>query len=624
MPPIALANAGKTGSGFDVGNKARNLSALIRAGFPVPDGIVLGPEAALPPERELERLGPRLAVRSSAGVEDGDGHAAPGVFLSLIDVPPEARRLQAAVEAVRASAQSAAARAYFAARKLAAPRDMAVILQRYVAPAPACGTIYTRAPGRPHDSVARMEARDAAGLLAVVEMERSGTIVQCDPSFPLTEKDVARLLELAMRAEAVVGAGESGADVEWVWSGSEPFLVQARPIIHGRTLEPAPAALFAFSKADPARVWRWDVTHNAEPLSPAQSALVARQAERTGLNMRVVGGYLYTSDDAGKRRDRPHAEELRRLFFESVRPRAEIALEIAEKENPATLERALSAYDEVYALYARELAPALGAARAHVAPQAMATLPALAMPPTEAEWNAVSPAWDVAVPTYREAGLSPRPHPGPRPRAGKEVDALALAVRDISELDDRLFYRAQWVVRRALLERARALGLEDANAVFFCDDPFAALLDAERVTAQADAHRRDVRHAERWHMPLAIRNGMPLAEPWSTGADVWRGQGVGGTASGPVFRLGAAAQTPPAGAVVVAAAIAPGALLLFTNVAAVVSEFDGLLGHTAALARELDIPCVVGCHGSWRDLSEGEKILVDGQAGLVVRLLSNG
>jgi pyruvate,water dikinase len=48
-----------------------------------------------------------------------------------------------------------------------------------------------------------------------------------------------------------------------------------------------------------------------------------------------------------------------------------------------------------------------------------------------------------------------------------------------------------------------------------------------------------------------------------------------------------------------------------------VSETGGLLDHGAALARELGIPCVVGCAGAWTQLIDGALIAVDGDAGLV-------
>ena len=50
---------------------------------------------------------------------------------------------------------------------------------------------------------------------------------------------------------------------------------------------------------------------------------------------------------------------------------------------------------------------------------------------------------------------------------------------------------------------------------------------------------------------------------------------------------------------------------------AVVSETGGYLDHGAALARELGIPCVVGCRDAWSVLVDGMIVSVDGDGGVV-------
>jgi phosphoenolpyruvate-protein kinase (PTS system EI component) len=74
------------------------------------------------------------------------------------------------------------------------------------------------------------------------------------------------------------------------------------------------------------------------------------------------------------------------------------------------------------------------------------------------------------------------------------------------------------------------------------------------------------------------------------------------------------------GCVVVAAAITPASVLTLQGASAIVAEHGGVLGHAAALARELGIPCVVGCAGVARAVGDGDDLLVDGTAGIVLRL----
>jgi phosphohistidine swiveling domain-containing protein len=68
---------------------------------------------------------------------------------------------------------------------------------------------------------------------------------------------------------------------------------------------------------------------------------------------------------------------------------------------------------------------------------------------------------------------------------------------------------------------------------------------------------------------------------------------------------------------VVTRAITPALAMSLEGCAALVSETGGLLDHGAALARELAIPCVVGCTGAWTQLTDGMLVSVDGDAGLV-------
>jgi pyruvate,water dikinase len=50
--------------------------------------------------------------------------------------------------------------------------------------------------------------------------------------------------------------------------------------------------------------------------------------------------------------------------------------------------------------------------------------------------------------------------------------------------------------------------------------------------------------------------------------------------------------------------------------AALVTENGGLTSHAAIIARELKIPCVVGC-GELDAVREGQEVTVDGSAGVV-------
>ncbi|MCW4010018.1 MAG: PEP-utilizing enzyme [Candidatus Bathyarchaeota archaeon] len=54
-----------------------------------------------------------------------------------------------------------------------------------------------------------------------------------------------------------------------------------------------------------------------------------------------------------------------------------------------------------------------------------------------------------------------------------------------------------------------------------------------------------------------------------------------------------------------------------SKASAIVTDIGGMLSHAAIVARELGIPCVVGCVDATKVLKDGMKVTVDGSAGLV-------
>lgn len=73
------------------------------------------------------------------------------------------------------------------------------------------------------------------------------------------------------------------------------------------------------------------------------------------------------------------------------------------------------------------------------------------------------------------------------------------------------------------------------------------------------------------------------------------------------------------GDILVARHTDPGWIAVFSNASAIVVERGSLLSHSAIVARELGIPCVVGLKGATQWISDGEVITVDGGSGQVER-----
>jgi phosphohistidine swiveling domain-containing protein len=672
------------------GGKAVGLARLIAAGLPVPQGFVIDafrdivgeleisdPEsvghvfgeaaerimtARLPPELDAEvrerarGLGTSFAVRSSATIEDGPAGAGAGVFSSQTEVP--LAELWTAIRIVWATALTPLAAAY--ARHRSAGIAIGVIVQEFVDGERI--TVYTRPPGRP----------DADEILVQhgEQLTRFHRADRDPPNQALLALHHAALL--ALRAERAIDA-IAGADVELVQrhirhaedSVIETWIVQARPIVHSadRT-RPAPPPFVLLPLQD-GRVWTWDVAHNPDPLSTAQAGLVERveQAGYSAYSLRVCGGYLYTSPRESI--DLPSVTTERELADRSVVLEAELERALASWP-PASPSEAIERYLAFYRIWATQLAPLITAARAvlpralresgHADPDAIAarlighrpsavevTLACAARGELDErevmlQLGALSPAWDVAVPTFgerpglladaitrakqaaetatdpRSTGHASQPLPAAPPEYVHfaEQIALARAAADLAERDDAYFSRAQFLVRKALLARAEVLGIS-AEDVFWLPIEELVAIDPDAARRRASAERAAASRAAHWQMPVVVG-----------GSDVPRGAALRGVGTGPrvagrVVRFAtlASAVAVGAGDVVVTRAVTPALAVLVIGCAALVSETGGLLDHGAALARELGIPCVVGCRDAWSRLDDGMLVTVDGEQGTV-------
>jgi pyruvate,water dikinase len=433
-------------------------------------------------------------------------------------------------------------------------------------------------------------------------------------------------------------------------------IVQARPIIHPviQPRLPVPPLILAPLVAD-GRHWRWDVAHNPDPLSLAQIGLVERidRAEIVPYAMRVCGGYLYTAprgDPPVVTAPRSRASLDARARELDARIGAALGLEldplvgvtdplaIALRGEPPPLEEALARYLAFYELFGSELGPLIAAARSTLTAAQLGgartsaveqTLLAAARGELEGYEAAerlgmLAPAWDVAVPTYGERrGIVPAAIRRARtiastlvaPPPPAETDDLARAAADLAERDDHWFARAQLLVRRAVLARAAALGLDPDDAFWIPLDELldGNVLDPDDVRRRASAARNAAARAERWMMPRSV--GGPPEAP----ARALHGVGTGPRVTGRIVRYPtlAAAISASTGDVVVTRAVTPALAIQVIGCAALVSETGGLLDHGAALARELGITCVVGCHDAWSLLTDGMVVTVDGDAGSV-------
>jgi pyruvate,water dikinase len=78
------------------------------------------------------------------------------------------------------------------------------------------------------------------------------------------------------------------------------------------------------------------------------------------------------------------------------------------------------------------------------------------------------------------------------------------------------------------------------------------------------------------------------------------------------------------GEILVARHTDPGWIAVFANAAGVIAERGSLLSHSAIVAREMGVPCVVSLKGVTHWLKTGDTVRLDGGAGTVERTSRDG
>lgn len=172
--------------------------------------------------------GRRLAVRSSATVEDLASSSFAGQYRSLLGVDPsDDEALLGAVAAVFASLWHPAPRAYrrrFGIDDTTA--SMAAVLMAMVDPRRA-GVVFTLDPGGDADR-ARVEwVEGLADDLVSGRRTPTVAVLARHGGRPEAPPGVTDALDLALEVERRAGCGQ---DVEWAWDGRRAWIVQARPI----------------------------------------------------------------------------------------------------------------------------------------------------------------------------------------------------------------------------------------------------------------------------------------------------------------------------------------------------------------------------------------------------------
>lgn len=186
------------------------------------------------------------------------------------------------------------------------------------------------------------------------------------------------------------------------------------------------------------------------------------------------------------------------------------------------------------------------------------------------------------------------------------------------------FLRGVDIVRAA----ARRLGqnLAEAGVLADAEDIFFTTIEEHRAGLPANiteliAERRTTRQRyEGLAIPQSFRGVPPIVRPYVGGDTV----AIEGTGASPGVVVGLArVVTNPGdaqiedGEILVAHDTDPGwASLMFLS-SGLVADIGGIMSHTAVVARELGIPCIVNTKHASRTLKTGDRIMIDGASGII-------
>jgi pyruvate,water dikinase len=232
------------------GGKGGTLAQLYQAGYPVPDGFVILPQAfseqGLMPEAwsqvqtHLGQMrssgnGDGFAVRSSALSEDSAQASFAGEFETVLDVHTD-EAIMAAIGVVHHSRASERVKAYTRAKGIApavseGDQEIAVVIQRMI-PAQISGVLFTADPVTGSFDFMTGNFIHGLGEQLVSGEANAETFTLSRPkgkyAGPSELKRYGRsLYKLATRLEKEL---ENPQDIEWCVAGGELFLLQSRPI----------------------------------------------------------------------------------------------------------------------------------------------------------------------------------------------------------------------------------------------------------------------------------------------------------------------------------------------------------------------------------------------------------
>lgn len=615
------------------GGKSANLAHMLQGDLPVPAGCAVGLDAfegnrlsddAKQQIKQYLKTDKLYAVRSSALAEDAEGASWAGQFETFLDTEPE--DVIDRIELCHNSAKKRA-KAYAKGKTYASSFDIAVAVQEMVKPEYA-GVLFTRDPISGENSLVTEYIKGLGEDLVSGRADPERVVLADSTKVPFNAQELA---DLATKVEKLFGAPQ---DIEWAWADNKMWLVQARPITtHQKARvgyylgEPSDLFYWGPSRTQPKYMSDWlaatgkvfiQMTEDPSLPTPPRTLVLFHDSKMVYLsNAEDFQKWCMASFIAYKNRNLINADqnEWRRLT-------ATLKNLDAKKVLPALI----SAWDKTifaeFALYGAEsyIADRLSRFDSKARQEIWG---AFTVPDNLTFLARIDAELAVSKDPVAMAEKYPWVEDGYAGVSANAKEYFTKRLKIVGNVSDAVQDNTE---KRAELTHTRLLSQEEVEALTlarqlaeFMDDRKAWMMQTRRLINQS---ANNIEHG--WFFSdgkTASLDSQDAHELWERYVDFKTSSSavVGIVASnggrhfvnGEIAIVDSPTDLVDEGKIIVVPSTSPSYVPLMRKAKALITDHGGMMSHAAIVAREFNLPCIVGTKQATKVLKDGEKVVLD-------------
>lgn len=616
------------------GGKAISLAKLLQYGLPVPQGFAVGlgafekngrlTEQAVQKITELTDNSKLYAVRSSAIAEDSRGASWAGQFETFLNISPV--NVITKVEECHNSAKNRA-KAYAKKQNMVGDFRVAVVVQEMLQPEYA-GVLFTKDPITGENQLVTEYVEGLGEELVSGRLDPKKVVLGQDEQTPF---DSQQLTELADKTEKLFGVPQ---DIEWVWQDGKIYLVQARPItVTGETRqgfhlgEPNDLFYWGPSRAKPmymsdfmAAIERifTEMANDSNLPTPPKTLVLFDEGKMVWLNNATeFGDFTEKTFDAYEKRNQLEQD------IENWRSSCEQLLSLSSQELVNKLVNAWY-YTEFaeFSLYGAETALMKRLSR-FSADERQEIWTAFTVPDKPTFLNSIDSELAASKNTAELAQKYTWIQDG---YDGITDNAASYFTKRLKVMADDIVENIDNKPKRKELTEKLALTADEISALTlarklaeFIDDRKAWMMQTRRLIKQSIG---SIEHG--WFFAdgkVTLIDEDDTHELWQRYVDfktstsavsgIVASNGGKHFVNGEVFVVTNPTDVVPDGKIVVVPSTSPSYVPLMRKAKALITDHGGMMSHAAIVAREFNLPCIVGTKQATKVLKDGDKVVLD-------------